>query len=1356
MTAVVLPACALPLVAAEIPVVADYEATLARSRVAEAMSEFGDSTSLYDGSTTFSVTPVSLPGNSRLPVDVTYVLRAYDKEFKTAFKFNLETPYLSGVYKTGQGWVITGSNPLARCSFSGGMPQPPEVDNSDGKPERFFTEEYWHGVYLNLPAESPQLLQIVRQDDAQKPTDGATYKWVTQDRWYFSCIDAIASGGEGFVGHSPDGLKYYFDRPGTTGAWDAVVKQAELGGKTVLQRTELALRASRVEDAYGNWVAYQYSGNDLVGVTASDGRSIQVSAGQITANGRTWGVDTANGLSISYPDGSNYSATIANNVQWTSWNTVSCGSSSPMKNFSGTLGVNIKLRSGVTGSFLLGPVVTGQSAVPLRCNSTDGSLAGPHAFRRGLALTLKTVSGAGVQNAQWNYGYGSNGCFSGASRPGAVMCAANESGTRIVDVAGPTARRRLTFSNKYEADGGQLLSEQILNPSGQVMRTTSYTYQRFGGVGIAGFSAGGDTTGYTQSWVQASKNIQQDGVAYQRAVSQFDSFFRPVRIVAGSNPGSTRTDQLTYFDDRVRWNIGQPATSTNLDTGRVASQVDYDGNGLPWKTWAFGKLVQTANYNPNATLASVTDGNGNTTQLLDWYRGIPRTVRFADATSRSVTVDDNGWIMSITDENGYARTLQYDAMGRLRELAYPGGDGTNWNNWTSAFRPLSAADARPAGIADGQWVRVESVGNYRKLTYYDGYWRPLVVNEYDNGNVSATSRSSSSKYDPEGRVTFASYPVAGSSGGGSGLRTTYDALGRVTLLSADSELGLLNTSTTFNGSGGYNTLTRNPNGAETRTWYQTFDAPDIANPSLIMAPEGQITEIGRDVFGKVLNIKRNDAGGTTLLQRYYVFDASQQLCKAVEPETGATVMAYDGAGNLSWSAAGLSLTGAASCDTEAAANAAGVIRRVYDARNRIVQLAFPQGQGDQRLSYWPDGLVRQISTMNGGVVGYNSYAYNRRRLLTGEAQGQADGPTLTIGYLYDANGNLSGHKYPNGEIVAYEPNALGQPTRAGTYATAATYFASGGLRQFTYGNGVQHAGVQNGRLLLDSLQDTYGGTALFDEGYVYDLNGNVAAITDGATNRNQRGNRTMSYDARDRLTAVTSPMFGAAQYGYDVLDNLSRVVIAGRDQYYCYDANWRLSNIKVGGCNGSTVIGLGYDAQGNLINKNGRLYNFDAGNRLRSAEDKEIYRYDGRGLRTVVSRGSDAIVSMYDVSGALRFKRDGQKNVDTAYIALGDASVAEVDWPIGPQSRMKDRLSWAAQAGAARYMVEESADGVTWTVVYEGADTSWTSLPRPAGTYSYRVSACAAGGACQGVASFSHDQQSAVDIVPLLYQLLLN
>ncbi|USI99289.1 hypothetical protein MUG10_14505 [Xanthomonas prunicola] len=52
-------------------------------------------------------------------------------------------------------------------------------------------------------------------------------------------------------------------------------------------------------------------------------------------------------------------------------------------------------------------------------------------------------------------------------------------------------------------------------------------------------------------------------------------------------------------------------------------------------------------------------------------------------------------------------------------------------------------------------------------------------------------------------------------------------------------------------------------------------------------------------------------------------------------------------------------------------------------------------------------------------------------------------------------------------------------------------------------------------------------------------------------------------------------------------------------------------------------MGLGYDAQGNLTNKNGQAYSFTLGNQLRSVVGKQWYAYDGYGRR-VIACGSGA------------------------------------------------------------------------------------------------------------------------------------
>ena len=88
----------------------------------------------------------------------------------------------------------------------------------------------------------------------------------------------------------------------------------------------------------------------------------------------------------------------------------------------------------------------------------------------------------------------------------------------------------------------------------------------------------------------------------------------------------------------------------------------------------------------------------------------------------------------------------------------------------------------------------------------------------------------------------------------SGTWTDYDALGRVTSIAQDSELGVLTTTTSYNS--GFTTTVTNPRSKATTTSYQTFDQPSTDAPVLIVAPEGVTTTIVRDPFGKPLSTTR--------------------------------------------------------------------------------------------------------------------------------------------------------------------------------------------------------------------------------------------------------------------------------------------------------------------------------------------------------------------------------------------------------------------------------------------------------------------------------------------------------------------
>ncbi|AUZ56290.1 hypothetical protein B1L07_15755 [Stenotrophomonas acidaminiphila] len=291
----------------------------------------------------------------------------------------------------------------------------------------------------------------------------------------------------------------------------------------------------------------------------------------------------------------------------------------------------------------------------------------------------------------------------------------------------------------------------------------------------------------------------------------------------------------------------------------------------------------------------------------------------------------------------------------------------------------------------------------------------------------------------------------------------------------------------------------------------------------------------------------------------------------------------------------------------------------------------------------------------------NSYAYNKRRLLTGESQSQTAGQGVwSIGYGYNGNGHLASLVYPQNLTVDYLPNALGQPTQAGTFATGVQYYPNGAIKRFTYGNGLVHTMSQNTRQLPARSTDSGG---VLDLAYAYDANGNVSSITDYTSAARQT--RSMGYDERDRLTSVSSLLYpGGASYTYDVLDNVTRATVGSRDHVYWYDANNRLTNV-LNGPGGPSIIGLGYDIRGNVINKNGNLFVFDHGNRLRTAQGTDTYRYDAQGRR-VRTAGSDGLLyEMYSLDGKLLWQRDEQLGLRFQHIYLGGSLVASRRMPIG-------------------------------------------------------------------------------------------
>ena len=825
----------------------------------------------------------------------------------------------------------------------------------------------------------------------------------------------------------------------------------------------------------------------------------------------------------------------------------------------------------------------------------------------------------------------------------------------------------------------------------------------------------------------------------------------------------SRTESITYYDHLGVWVLGQVAEQ-RVNNVLVSSRTFDPSYAIPVTESSFGKLQQTNTYDltsdvmtgQRGTLRTIKDANDNVTTLTDWMRGIPRSITYADNSTEFAAVSSAGWITSVVDERGNTTRYDYDAMGRVTLVDYPDFDTTAWANTVQRFEQVNAEEY---GIASGHWRQTITTGNARKIVYFDALWRPLLQREEDLANAS-TIRLSAKRYDDEGRITDAYYPQDGSYISHlqfvKGVHTTYDALGRVETVRQDAEGGqVLETKHQY--LTGFETLVANPRGQPTRAQYMTLDVPTYDYPVKQFLPEGVEVTIARDPFFKPTQLTRSGVDGSAL-DRFYFYDQYQRLCRMFEPETGATITDYDAADNVAWTAVVNGFWGEG-CHREDVPVANRIVR-TYDARNRPTYLNYPAGTDDITMAYEPTGEVK-YAKMGGSEW---RYVRNKRGLVTQESM-TMDGEIRALDYTYTIEGNLADVKYPRGRTVAYAPNAMGQPTQAGSYVTDVRYWPDGDLKSMRYANGIAFNTQKNERRLPSNR--TYASSAgalLYSQDLSYDPNANLTAVSDLAGNGPSR-NKTMTYDGLDRLKTASAPgLWGAEAYTYDALDNIRSRVKDGQTYVYGYDGLNRLHDLKIGS---TTVNSYWYDLFGNVSCRsldgciNGGGLTFDLANRLHTYDGVQSYQYDawGRRVRKSDLRTGAETQSLYSQSGQLMVEHDSAANTISDYVYLGSTMVAKVSDTLPLLAAPSTSgggftLTWPVGSGV-RYIVEESADFGAWTAVYDGAALTWSASGRAPGTYRYRIKACTADGICTTYTS-AVTVKVMPDLTPIIYELLLN
>jgi len=567
----------------DIPV--EYD-KLVQSRAVMALGNdlLGDRLDLYSGRLSFLQKDLELPGNNVLRVGASRSFsprRSMERESVGHFSdWDLDLPYLSGVFASSTGWAASGIKADAnkRCSLYG---PPPVVKGIGGRQGGDFSAaEYWQGNMLHLPdGEDGELLLR----NPAMPAPGPEWTLSTKGGSVAKCLASLAttsSGtGEGFEVLTSEGISYRFDHmiSETTSSLhktDPAPVPFAAGGMSPmaandyqLDRVRVWIFPTQVSDRFGNLVTYHWSSTSprqLDRIQSSDGRVVYFtwSSGKIVkiSDGSkiwTYGYTSSpsgGGLStVTLPDGSSWKFQLDDFRSMPE--TIVSGSATcdalVLNGF--RLEAALTHPGGVTGKFVISPRSHGRSWVDRECLGGDASSPdglGSYAYYPRefptASLLERTLVGPGLPSAgmKWTYDYGTpNYCWQPRNNMTAsFICDASSPVTKSVRITDPMGFvTRYTFGNRFMVDEGQLLAVDEALSGTAAGRSTVNTYApvtlgpypQFAGQSI---QPRGD--GYLQSrnMPLQSRITTEGGTRFIRMVNAFDSLARPISVTQSSAP----------------------------------------------------------------------------------------------------------------------------------------------------------------------------------------------------------------------------------------------------------------------------------------------------------------------------------------------------------------------------------------------------------------------------------------------------------------------------------------------------------------------------------------------------------------------------------------------------------------------------------------------------------------------------------------------------------------------------------------------------------------------------------------------------------------------------------------------------
>ncbi|MES2769479.1 MAG: RHS repeat-associated core domain-containing protein, partial [Bdellovibrionota bacterium] len=582
--------------------------------------------------------------------------------------------------------------------------------------------------------------------------------------------------------------------------------------------------------------------------------------------------------------------------------------------------------------------------------------------------------------------------------------------------------------------------------------------------------------------------------------------------------------------------------------------------------------------------------------------------------SEIVSYDGSGRILAIKNYNGVVTEFEYDFKGRQSAIKIKGSDGDR----TTTMTYTSTNQVKQVNNPDG---------TYLKYNYDDA--DRLTSMEDNLGNKTVYTLNADGKTLKEEIKDSGGIPRKT-------LAFTYNSLSQMmTVRDAQSQLGGNATATmTYDSEGNLETTTD----ALSRQSTNEYDSL------------GRIKKFIKDAAGLLpqeVNQKHNALNSITKvidpknLDTNYLYDGFGKSSKLESKDTGNTDYKYNSLGQL----------------TEAKDANGKTTQYVYDilGRTRIIDYAESPTPGLD-ITYTYDELPLECERGEGYVIGKltkvedgsgsTALCYNAYGDLVRKVQ-KINGKTFVLRWIYKVNGQLEQMIYPDGLVVDYVYNSLGQVSEVGVTSGSravliedATYYPFGPIAGWDYGNGRSITRTFDLNYRPHIIRDTASGGINYT--YAFNGVGNLTQLQAPGLIRDYK------YDGLNRLkSAENSSQIKLWEYNYDATGNRTSVIeaVPNGSSYnyltknYAYDTNsHRLTY------DGTEY--KAYDLAGNLTKTSATVsgpailsLSYNSANRLHSVTKSTgsvqyVYNASGERVQRTPSAGGETYF-VYGDSGSL-------------------------------------------------------------------------------------------------------------------------